>query len=271
MTSGSSSISKGDQEESTKVKTVITGSQTVDRALSLLECFSAERPSLHLYDLSRQTGLTTPTTHRLLKALESRKFVSFDPASKLYTLGAAIVRLASIVTENSDLQTIVFPWLERLRFLTGETAALHWLVEHHRVCVLEFESQHPMRMTSGTGKQYSLLRGAAGKALLANLDPAGVHAAIEEAETFADAEALDSAILDKELLTIRERGYAMSFSEVVVGANAIAVPILGLLGQPIAAINITGPEYRLDAEAMKRSVAPLLAAVSDIQSRLGHS
>ena len=98
MTSGSSSISKGDQEESTKVKTVITGSQTVDRALSLLECFSAERPSLYLYDLSRQTGLTTPTTHRLLKALESREFVSFDPASKLYTLGAAIVRLASIVT-----------------------------------------------------------------------------------------------------------------------------------------------------------------------------
>jgi DNA-binding IclR family transcriptional regulator len=265
MTSGSISISKGDQEESTKVKTVIAGSQTVDRALSLLECFSAERPSLYLYDLSRQTGLTTPTTHRLLKALESREFVSFDPASKLYTLGASIVRLASIVIKNSDIQTVVFPWLERLRLLTGETAALHWLVEHHRVCVLEFESRHPMRMISGTGKRYSLLRGAAGKALLANLDPAGVHAAIEEAET------LDSAILDKELLTIREQGYAMSFSEVVVGANAIAVPILNLLGQPIAAINITGPEYRLDAEAMKRYVDPLLEAVSDIQSRLGHS
>jgi hypothetical protein len=48
---------------STEEQKVITGSQTVDRALSLLECFSAERPSLYLYHLSRQTGLTTPTTH----------------------------------------------------------------------------------------------------------------------------------------------------------------------------------------------------------------
>jgi DNA-binding IclR family transcriptional regulator len=256
---------------STEEERVIVGSQTVDRALSLLGCFSADRPSIFLHEFSRLTGLTTPTTHRLLKALESREFVSFDSASKLYTLGAATVRLASIVIQNSDIQTIVSPWLIHLRLLTGETAALHWLVESHRVCVLEFESRHPMRMISGTGQQYVLTRGAAGKALLANLDSVEVRAAIHEAENVVDAEASDSAILAEELLTIREQGYAMSFSEVVEGANAIAAPILNALGKPIAAINITGPENRLDAEAMKRAIDPLIEAVSDIRSRLGYT
>ena len=63
----------------------------------------------------------------------------------------------------------------------------------------------------------------------------------------------------------------MSFSEVVEGANAIAAPILNVLGKPIAAINITGPESRLDAEAMTRATAPLIEAVSDIRSRLGYT
>ena len=49
----------------------IVGSQTVDRALSLLGCFSADQPSIFLHEFSRLTGLTNPPTHRLLKALES--------------------------------------------------------------------------------------------------------------------------------------------------------------------------------------------------------
>ena len=251
---------------STEKQGKVAGSQTVDRALSLLGCFSAERPSIFLHEFSRLTGLTTPTTHRLLKALELREFVSFDPVSKLYTLGAATVRLASIVVQSSDVQTVVSPWLEHLRLLTGETAALHWLVEHHRVCVLEFESRHPMRMISGT-----LVRGAAGKALLANLDSIDIHAAIEEATNVHGSEIDDSTSLTEELLTIREQGYALSFSEVVEGANAIAAPILNSLGRPIASINITGPESRLDSEAMKRAVDPLIEAVSDIRSRLGYT
>ena len=263
-------MSTGKQEEQEEQK-VIAGSQTVDRALGLLGCFSAERPSIYLHEFSRLTGLTTPTTHRLLRALESREFVSFDSTSKLYTLGAATVRLASIVIQNSDIQTVVSPWLEHLRLLTGETAALHWLVEYHRVCVLEFESRHQMRMISGTGQQYDLVHGAAGKALLANLGPVDARAAISEAESVHGTEVPDSAILAEELLTIREQGYASSFSEVVEGANAIAAPILNVLGKPIASINITGPESRLDAEAMKRAVDPLIEAVADIRSRLGYT
>ena len=128
-----------------------------------------------------------------------------------------------------------------------------------------------MRMISGTGQQYDLVRGAAGKALLANLNSVGARAAIDEAERIHGAEVPDPAIFAEELLTIREQGYALSFSEVVEGANAIAAPILNTLGQPIASINITGPESRLDPEAMKRSVDPLIEAVSDIRSRLGYA
>ena len=58
----------------------VVGSQTVDRALSLLGCFSADQPSIFLHEFSRLTGLTTPTTHRLIQDLESREFGAVDPA-----------------------------------------------------------------------------------------------------------------------------------------------------------------------------------------------
>ncbi|MBP39832.1 MAG: hypothetical protein CL726_11090 [Chloroflexi bacterium] len=250
---------------------VTAGSQTVDRALSLLSCFSPARTSLPLHELSQLSGLTTSTTHRLLKTLESREFITFDSVSKLYSLGSATVRLASIVIQSSDIQTMVSPWLDHLRLLTGETAALHWLVEHHRVCVLEFESRHPIRMSSGTGAQYPLIRGAAGKALLAHFDPMVAEAVFSEAERIDAVSDLKWETLREELTAIREQGYATSYSEVVNGANAISAALLDSLGQPIAALNITGPDNRLDLKSLKRAITPLLEAVNDIRSRLGYS
>lgn len=248
------------------------GSQTVDRALQILECFTLERPSLTLTDLSGLTGLTVPTAHRLLKALQRREFVVLDQATKRYSLGPGAMRLAGVIMERDDLQAVVLPHLERLRAITEETVALHWLVEDARVCVLELISRHFIRMTSGTGRRYPIYAGASGKAIFAFLPEKTIDRILEEAERNGVGPLINRSREDvlSELKEIRERGYAMSFGEVVAEASALAAPIIDASGHPIAAINITGPANRFSEDRMNAAKNTLLEIVREVETQMGY-
>lgn len=249
-----------------------SGSQTVDRALQILECFTLERPSLTLTELASLTGLTVPTAHRLLKALQTREFLVLDQNTRRYSLGPGAMRLAGVIMQRDDVQAVAMPHLERLRALTEETVALHWLVEDYRVCVLELVSRHFMRMTSGTGRRYPLHVGASGKAILAHLPEETISRILDRTGkdwpgiAFED----DRDEYMSQLAEIREQGYAVSFGEVVEGASALAAPILDANRHPITAINITGPSIRFGRERIDSVLPVLIESVQDIEGQLGH-
>jgi IclR family transcriptional regulator, KDG regulon repressor len=255
-----------------KKKKARSGSQTVDRALQILECFTLERPSHSLTELSELTALTVPTTHRLLKALQYREFVVLDVPTRKYTLGSAAMRLAGVVMQRDDIQAVALPHLERLRQVTEETVALHWMVEATRVCVLELVSRHLIRMSSGIGRRYPLYAGAAGKAMLAFLPYEEVEELLDNSarETLGFHLRRSREDLLGELKEIRQAGYATSLGEVVEGASALAAPILDSKGYPVASINITGPSMRWSRERMLKMADTLLSATATIQSQLGY-
>lgn len=254
-------------------KKLPAGSQTVDRALELLETFTAEQPQLSLTELSNSSGFTMPTTHRLLKALQAREYIVFDKATRLYSLGTGAMRLASIIIQRDDINAVVLPWLERLRRLTGETAALHWLVDHYRVCTVELESRHLIKMASGVGRRYPLFAGAAGKAIISNLPADEIHEILESAKD----EGIGPLVAGSEdefmtsVSSTLTSGFARSTSEVVDGASAVAAAILNSVRRPIAAINITGPTSRFDDNAMEHAAGLLVEAVEDVEKRLGYA
>jgi DNA-binding IclR family transcriptional regulator len=59
---------KQDQSGSREKK----GTQAIDRALKILNCFNFSRPVWDATELSGELGLTLPTTKRILKALEEK-------------------------------------------------------------------------------------------------------------------------------------------------------------------------------------------------------
>lgn len=248
------------------------GSQTVDRALQILECFTLERPSLTLTELSELTGLTVPTTHRLLKALECRNFLLIDERTKRYSLGSGAMRLAGVIMQRDDLQAVVLPHLERLRAISEETTALYWYVDGARVCVLELVSRHFIRMSSGTGRRYPLYAGASGKAILAFLPNSTINDILDKAEREGVGPLINRSreAMMSELREIRSRGYATSYAEVVAHAAAVAAPIIDASGHPIAAINVTGPERRFDDQHIQALTGTLVDTVKTVETQMGY-
>lgn len=251
---------------STETVSLDLGSQTVDRALTLIRCFSAAEPTWTLSELADKTQLTVPTTHRLLRTLSNRRFLVSDPVTKRYSLGPTVMQLAGAVMHGGNLQAVVLPKLADLRRSSGETAALHGLVDNGRVCLSEFVSLMPIRMSSGLGRRYPLHRGAAGRALLAHL-PAWERDAY--LETHRDDLGANLVDVERDLEECRRRGFAISSGEVVEGAVAIAAPIRDLTGYPIAAINVTGPDDRWTVERATAFSEEVLQAVREIEQELG--
>ena len=248
------------------------GSQTVDRALQLLECFTEERPEISLTDFSKLTGFTMPTTHRLLKALQAREYIAYDGNTRLYSLGPGSMRLASLIIHRDDINEVVLPWLDRLRRLTGETVAMHWLVDRYRVCTLELESRHLIKMASGVGRRYPLYAGAAGRVILSLLPDDEIDEILKLAAENGLGPVVDGSLDEfmSQIQAVREKRVAQSNSEVVDGASAVAVAILNASNRPIGALNITGPASRFDSAHQTEAVDLALEAVADIETRLGY-
>ena len=237
------------------------GVQTALRALAILEAFSVARPTLTVTEVSEDVGLSVPTTHRLLKALRSRELIVFDPATHRYSLGHGIMRMARVIMERDDLISLAHSGLERLRTETSETASLQRLLGEQRTAVDELTSQHPIRMASGVGNSYSLVRGASGKVMLAFM-PKRERDRLVQTST-------EPAELARELAVIAERGYAESQGEVVAGAAAVAAPIFDACGAVVAAINVTGPAGRFTAGRMAAAVPVLLEVTDNVTRQLG--
>jgi DNA-binding IclR family transcriptional regulator len=241
------------------------GAQTVHRAMNILELFSASRPSIALAEISNTTGLTLPTAHRLVRALQENGLIVQDPHTKFYSLGPAIARMAAVMQGRDDVIIAAHPFMERLRELSGESVGFHWLVGSERVCVHELVSVQPLRMASGVGHSYPLIAGAGGKAILAGLSTAALESILDESKV------PNRAVIHRSLDSVRKLGYATSQGETVEGAAAIAVAICRTYGEVIGAINVTGPAQRLTMTRLEQLHVPVVEAAQNLMTLLGRT
>jgi DNA-binding IclR family transcriptional regulator len=250
------------------------GSQAINRALRILGAFSSEQPSLALKEICDLTSLTMPTAHRMARALQANGYLIQDSVTGRYSLGPAVVRLAHIVmqgTEANSLARVALPHMERLRTLTGETVGLHIPTPGGRLCIAEVQSRHMMRMATGVGNILPWHAGAASRVMLAFM-PAPVVSqllATTEPTRLTGATVTDFDVLVRHLARVRHDGFAVSKGETTEGAGAIAVAVRDAGDQVAAAINITGPLIRFGRSQMMASLPELTAAVRAIELHLG--
>jgi DNA-binding IclR family transcriptional regulator len=235
------------------------GSQAIMRALSVLRAFTADRPTLTMTEIARELDVSAPTAHRIARTLESQGFLARDPVTRGYGLGPEIRRLSGLMAETTK-STIDPVRLRAIRNATGETAGLHTRVFDRRICVTEYASTQSPRVISGVGRSYSLIAGAAGKAILSLLPEDEVQRLIALGADPGD-DPLPAKQLLIEVRKARDQGYATSSGETIFGAFAIAVPLPWNGTGAASAINVVGPADRMKPDTIDRvldSIAQVL-------------
>lgn len=235
-----------------------SGTQSVERAIAILECLRLADRSLALSEIARETDLAVSTTHRLLRALGKAGYVEQDHSSEQYRLGIGIAVLGQRAIESSGYQ-LARPILAALSERTGESASLA-IRRGAEVVVIDRVTGHaPLRFDHPTGAELAAYASAMGKALLAH-STSTIEAEVDQIhslERFTQHTITDRDALVAELTATAARGYATNNEERYDGVSAVAAPVLSASGRAHAAIGLQGPSIRLTPTQLQE-LAPLV-------------
>lgn len=245
--------------------------QSIVRALTLLEALADQHSDIGIAELSRRVGLHVSTTHRILGTLVNRGYARQSPENGRYGLGAKAFHIAESYLGQLDLRRLVRPVLERLSRETGETANLVILDGREALYLDKVESPQSLRIFSRIGRRAPLYCTAVGKVLLAYRTEEEVDSLLgrHPLEPLTRATITSRRQVQQELEKVQEQGFALDMEECEQGASCIAVPVRNSRGEPVAAIGVSGPSIRMDAQRIQDLVPVVVRFGAEVSEQLG--
>jgi DNA-binding IclR family transcriptional regulator len=245
---------------------------TVDRMVQVIECFSSNKSTLSLAELSDKLDLPKSTLHRFLVSLEVHGILRRDPNDRLWRLGYRLVTWGSLAQSFNSLNDVALPIMQDIHVQTGETVALTVFDDQEVVCIGKIDTRHSVRVAFEVGGRRAPHAGASSKVLLAFLPEKEIQSIVEGQglPQLCTNTITDPAELDADLTKIRALGYALSVEETDQGAWGIATPIRDQQGRVVAAIGIAGPLIRFSDALAEQYAAICCKASRQISEFLGY-
>ncbi|MBX7448166.1 IclR family transcriptional regulator [Mycolicibacterium sp. 3033] len=247
------------------------GVQSVDRAVSVLEIL-ARLGEVGVTELASEIGVHKSTVSRLLSALEDHELVEQAYERGKYRLGFGLLRLSNAVSGQLDVTQQGREICERLAAELGETVNIAVLRSHYVVNVDQARGPRSVGSHNWVGELTPLHATSSGKILLAHMSPDARHDVLAEAglTRYTDRTITSVDELDRQLVAIAADGHVISTEEMEPGLTAVAAPIRDHAGIVIAALSVSGPVYRLDADRAREIVPAVVAAADAVSERMGH-
>jgi IclR family transcriptional regulator, acetate operon repressor len=250
---------------------VVSGNQAVRRAIAVLKSFSDEAPEMGVTEVSRRVGLHKSTVYRLLSAFEDEGLIARNPETGKYRLGPELIVLGEQVLRHTEVHRVALPFLRDLAERSGETIDLEVLSGSNVVTIEEIAGKHVVAAAGAIGMPWAAHATSTGKVLLAHLPPEKQRQVLARAlKRFTPRTITDAKVLARDLIKIREQGYAVSFGELEDHLMAIGLPIRSRNGDAIAAVSISGPDTRLTPDKMPALIRTGLETCAKISARLGY-
>jgi IclR family pca regulon transcriptional regulator len=251
-------------------------SQSLERGLAILGCFTPARPVLGIADIADDLGMSRSTTHRYVITLVALGYLE-QGASRKYRLGLRVTDLGMSALNSTGLREHAHPYLEELRQRTSYTASLGVLEGSE---VLYVDRVRSFRRTQGAtelnlhpGSRLPAYCTAMGKLLLANVpesDQRELLAQVKLAKRGPNTITSKKA-LREELEEIFTAGFAVNDEELAADLYSIAAPVRNEARDVVAAVNLSAHSSLISLEEMVDALGPHLVSTADrISARLGY-
>jgi len=251
-------------------------SQSLERGLAILGCFTPKRPVLGIADIADELGMSRSTTHRYVITLVALGYLE-QGASRKYRLGLRVTDLGMSALNSTGLREHAHPYLEELRQRTSYTTSLGVLDATDVLYVDRVRSfrrgQSQIDLNLHTGSRVPAYCTSMGKLLLANLPEA------EQRELIAQTKLTkrgpntitNKKALREELDEIQPAGFAVDDQEFAADLYAIAAPVRNEARDVVAAVDLVAPSSLISLEELVDALGPHLVSTADrISARLGY-
>jgi len=224
---------------------------------------------VNLTTVARKANLKTATTRRLLQGLVDGGLLSFDPYSKIYTLGIGLFDLAGAPGSPRQLDAIrmeLHPALAETATITGETAYMTVPFGDEALCIDKISGSYPLSAnTLQVGSRRPLGVGAGSAAILAALPEGQSNRLISSnSEVYSRYGDLSVAEVRRMVSHWRERRYLVNNSIIIPNVSAVAVAVHDSSGRLLAGLSVSALKSRLGAQRRKEVVDVMTLALKRV-------
>jgi IclR family transcriptional regulator, pca regulon regulatory protein len=250
-------------------------SQSLERGLAILECFTAAKPVLGIADIADELGMSSSTTHRYVITLVALGYLRQIEKRK-YRLALPVVALGMSAMSSTSLAEHARPYLEDLCQRSGFTVSLAVLDGPEVLLVDRLRGnrrgQQLIDFDHAPGSQLPGYCTAVGKLLLAELpEHEQRHALGETTLRKRTRHTITSkTLLRAELERIRGQSLVSTGEELADGLYSVAAPIREESGEATAAVGMDAHHSTISLAELVGALGPHLIATADrVSARLG--
>ena len=210
--------------------------QSVQRASAVLDQISRTRTPVTVSHLATTLQLDRTIVYRIVRTLEAEELL--EQTSDGYRMGRRALLLGNAYLDGMTVRRVALPYqvdlLDRvLKSKPWRTSIMVQVRDEISLVDTVYNSAAPLDMQLSMGRRFPIATTAAGRAMMAYLDP-------EEVVRLVGAETARQ--LEAEFTKIRDAGGVAMIKDFVPGASAIAATIFDGNGAPVAALLLSGLE-----------------------------
>ncbi|MBZ3906509.1 IclR family transcriptional regulator [Streptomyces griseiscabiei] len=243
--------------------------KSVTRSLRVLEAVAQHQP-VTVGELTKLFGLPKSTVQRSLVTLAEAGWLRANRKDTTrWEIGARVLAVRPAALQGSSLFAAAREPMIRLRDATNET--IHLSVPDALQCMVvvdRVDCDHAVRTFHAIGDTSPLHATAAGNAVLAHLGKSEIEEVTAGTlEGYGEETITDPGELRAELRRVRERGYAVNHNQYLRGVCAIAAPVLDGADTPLAAVAVSLPDSRFEADRLPELGRLVAETAAEITAR----
>lgn len=204
--------------------------QSLSRAFSIIDCFSEDKKTLTLNEISEMLTLNINTTRGLVQTLLHYNYLSFDELNRKYRLGSIFLEKSEIAqydyTEKiiqiigGDLQRLADKYYVSTRFHSVENLSITTIIERR-----PSRSRYILAVHNQT--DFPLNASASGKLILAHLNERHLKQVLANIrwEKYGKNTIVSQEILENQLIEIAKNDVSFEEDELGDGYSSIAIPV----------------------------------------------
>lgn len=245
---------------------------SIEKAVTLLDCFWVVRRPLALSELVQMTGWAKSTIHGLLSSMTDSRIIEQNESDGKYRLGYHLYELGSAVNASWSEVSLARTRLLQIADTIRESAYLARLCGDDLLLAVCAEPSEGFRVSTEEGTRIPLHASSQGKVILAYMPESEAKALLERKgmQRYTPHTIRDWASLQPQLAQIRKQGYALERSEYQVGLQSIGVPVFDASGKCRYAISMVGVMQGTQWPGFEKTLKQLMESGAALSRELGY-
>lgn len=230
------------------------------KGLRILEVFDEEHQALRLSELAALSGIDKSATQRLANTLHQTGFLTKDETTRRYRPSLKFLERAYAYSWSDPVVQLAMPKLIDLSRRIGETVNMAELFGTDIVYVVRLPCQRTSFAATVPGRRLPALNTSSGRTIIARLPQDEREACLANwpARSFTPRTDVDRDVIRRSVEEAVEKGYVITEGQMILREIAVAAPIIGSDGRPLAAIQCAVSSYDWTQERVEREIVPML-------------